>query len=103
MWKTILMVYVLGGILIYIATMIFCFKGWKQWERESEAIGYPEGAGFGIAAACTFFLGCMLFAIFWPALPFIMIGIMICDTAQSRKEKMRGDDEDGSENWPCEH
>lgn len=57
MWKTVLMVYVLGGILIYIATMIFCFKGWKQWERESEEIGYPEGAGFGIAAACTFSLG----------------------------------------------
>lgn len=34
MWKTVLMVYVLGGILIYIATMIFCFKGWKQWERK---------------------------------------------------------------------
>lgn len=96
------------GLCIGWNTHIHCnndllLQGWKQWERESEEIGYPEGAGFGIAAACTFFLGCTLFAIFWPALPFIMIGIMICDTAQSRKEKMRGDDEDGSENWPCEH
>ena len=57
MWKTVLMVYVLGGILIYIATMIFCFKGWKQWERESEEIGYPKVQDLALRPPAPFSLG----------------------------------------------
>lgn len=75
MWKALLIVYVAVAAILATALLYLFCSSWKELSEEEKYMEYPEGAGAGLCAICSFFAVTILAAVLWPFLPLILIGV----------------------------
>lgn len=75
MWKVLLIVYVAVAVILATALLYLFCGSWKELSEEEKYMEYPEGAGSGLSAICSFFVVTILAAVLWPFLPLILIGV----------------------------
>lgn len=75
MWKALLIVYVAVAVILATALLYLFHSSWKELSEEEKYMEYPEGAGAGLSAICSFFVVTILSAVLWPFLPLILIGV----------------------------
>ena len=76
MIKTLIIIYIIIGIITFLGLMIMFGYAWKK-DDEMYGYEYPEEAGNGLLAACFFFIISFLAALLWPGLPLILAGVWI--------------------------
>lgn len=77
MWKALLIVYVAVAVILATALLYLFCSSWKELSEEEKYMEYPEGAGAGLSAICSFFVITILAAVMWPFLPLVLIGVWI--------------------------
>lgn len=94
--QKLIITYLIGAALTYLATMVWFFRGWKQMVNEEKEV-YPESAGAGIVAACTLFIIAFLMAVLWPFVPPILLAVFVYDKIQERNPELCGIKEEEGE------
>ncbi len=74
-WKVLLIVYVAVAVILAMALLYLFKSSWNELSEEEKYMEYPEGAGEGLIAICSFFVVTILAAVLWPFLPLILIGV----------------------------
>lgn len=69
MWKALLIVYVAVAVILAMALLYLFCSSWNELSEEEKYMEYPEGAGEGLIAICSFFAISLLAAVLWPFLP----------------------------------
>ena len=77
MWKVLLIVYVAVAVILAMALLYLFASSWNELSEEEKYMEYPEGAGEGLIAICSFFAISILAAVLWPFLPLVLIGVWV--------------------------
>lgn len=102
MWKTLLIIYAVVAVILAIALLYLFSSSWNELSEEEKYMEYPEGAGAGMIAICSFFAICLLAAVLWPFLPLVLIGVWVygkiaekypdlCGMGEEDKDEPEGD------------
>lgn len=76
-WKVLLIVYVAVAVILAMALLYLFKSSWNELSEEEKYMEYPEEAGEGLIAICSFFVATILAAALWPFLPLILIGVWV--------------------------
>lgn len=65
-------------------------QAWKETRYEEQMMGeYPESAASGVLAISVLFLTSIIMAAPWPLCPVILIGVLVLDKIQRKKDKQK--------------
>ena len=101
MWKALLIVYVAVAVILAMALLYLFCSSWNELSEEEKYMEYPEGAGEGLIAICSFFVISLLAAVLWPFLPLVLIGVWaygkiaekypdLCKTGEEEEDESEG-------------
>ena len=77
MRKALLIVYVAVAVILATALLYLFHSSWNELSEEEKYMEYPEGAGEGMIAICSFFVISLLAAVLWPFSLLILIGVWV--------------------------
>lgn len=88
MWKVLAIIYAVVAAIVFVFMMVLLCQAWKETRYEEQMMGeYPESAASGILAISVLFLTSIIMAALWPLCPVILIGVLVLDKIQSKKDE----------------
>lgn len=90
MWKVLAIIYAVVAAIVFVFMMVLLCQAWKETRYEEQMMDeYPESAASGVLAISVLFLTSIIMAALWPLCPVILIGVLVLDKIQRKKEEQK--------------